>query len=63
MTDLEDKGVELAKKVISLSHSCEMDKLNELELARLKEVVDHARTIFVSAAEYDANDDVDNFGC
>ena len=63
MTDKEtiQKAKELARKVISLSHSCDLDKLDEVELKRLNELVVHARTMFVDPGEYNSEDDSSAF--
>ncbi len=57
MSKIEEAGLELARKVISMSHSCDMSKLTQIELDRLNEVVDQARCMFVDSGEYNPKDD------
>lgn len=50
-------GVELARRVINLSHQCDRSKLDQIELDRLNEVVELSRAMFCDSGEYLKEDD------
>ena len=51
----------LAKKVLDLNMVCDKSKLQKIELERLNDLVEHARTMFADASSYNPADDDKSF--
>jgi len=61
--EIAETGKELARKIISLNQVCDKSKMDDIELERLNDLVEHARTMFVDPGEYDSSQDDPSFGC
>jgi len=53
----------LAEMVLSAEKQCDLSKLDELELQRIKEVAHQARMVLGDFNAYDKSEDLDPLGC